>query len=316
MKLHIIVPYHGESKDVYYRLFESLNNQENIDFNNISIYICRSDGIPVFPDIIEFTNISPRTTYLSQFYEFSGPGNSRQIALNLIYGSDLSEDNLDGVLFCDCDDIISDKFAISSIFYYIEYNSNYNVLIFPYNKLENGEVQDIGEEHSCQFTLLSKVFRLKTLKQYYIHNPKELDSNEDYYFTYCIDSISPLNKYNFNYSFYLWVVREDSISHTASSNWFPEPYVKAHIIMWNEYKKWREANAPFSPIMYQYGSIIIGLSYILFHSDRKLDIAESQKVFEEYNDIISMRQSEDEVLSRASTKVEECLQKQLNMEGI
>ena len=316
MKLHIIIPYHGESKEVYYRLFESLNNQENIDFNDISIYICRSDGIPVFPDIIEFTNISPRTTYLSQFYEFSGPGNSRQIALNYLYNEEISEDSLDGVLFCDCDDIISDKFAISYIFYYIEYNSNYNVLIFPYHKLENGEVQDIGEEHSCQFTLLSKVYRLKTLKQYYIHNPKELDSNEDFYFTYCIDSINPLNKYNFNYSFYLWVVRKDSLSHFAENNWFPEPYVKAHIIMWNEYKKWRETYGGFSPTMYQYGGIIYGLAYIIHHSIWKVDVTEAQKVIEEYLNMIEFRKFEGKILEEINVSVEECLQEHTNMEGI
>lgn len=316
MKLHIIIPYHGESKDVYYRLFESLNNQENIDFNDISIYVCRSDGVPVFPDIVEFINISPRITYLSQFYEFSGPGNSRQIALNYLYNEEMSEDNLDGVLFCDCDDIISDNFAVYQIFQCMKCNSDYIALLFPYHKVENGMVQEIGTAQSSNFTLLSKVFRAKTLKEYHIYNPPTLDSNEDYYFIYCVDSISPLNKYNFEYSFYQWVVREDSVSHTAFNNWVPEPYVQAHVTMWHEYKKWRETYSNFSSSEYQYGSIIYGLSYIIYHSNWKLDLTEAQEVIKEYLNMLNARQSDNDILATAKTKAEECLQKQLNMEGI
>lgn len=306
MKLHIIIPYHGEPRERWFPLLNSINSQTNINFNDMLIYICRSDGEAEFPDTQEFNNISDRIIFLSQPCEYSGPGISRQIAVDYLlneYYPNLSDTGQDGIIYCDCDDYLDTSNAISMLQSYMGVN-DYNVLVFTSHQSQDGIIS-VVEPCTQSFSVWSKIYRVKAIKQYNIQFSKRLVSNEDFYYNYCFDSLYPLNKYLCPDSYYTWYRRNDSISSEASNNFDPDKYLKDHIIMWEDYKNWRQNYSTSSMVFYPFAYIVEALlSFLDYYDDSSEATALMMPVLKEYLEIVKEFEFNATLLFRTRDKLE------------
>ena len=69
IKLSIIVPYHNEDDSIIFPLFNSLNNQIDINFDDIEIIVSNDCEIPASPKSLfdgTFPNIQNRVKYIRQ----------------------------------------------------------------------------------------------------------------------------------------------------------------------------------------------------------------------------------------------------------
>ena len=100
IKLSIIVPYHNEDDSIIFPLFNSLNNQIDINFDDIEIIVSNNCEIPVPPKSLfdgTFPNIQNRIKYIiSPIKNISGA--SRQFGVDKSKGKYL--------MFCDDDDFL------------------------------------------------------------------------------------------------------------------------------------------------------------------------------------------------------------------
>ena len=104
-KLSIIIPYHNEPEELITPMFDSLNNQREVDWNDVEIIVTNDHKEPV--DLTEFINkfsmISEVTRYILCPTHF-GPGPNRQYAV----------DNSNGkyIMYLDADDILVGVYGI------------------------------------------------------------------------------------------------------------------------------------------------------------------------------------------------------------
>ena len=196
--LSIVIPYHNESQDVYHELFNSLNNQQNLDFQNIEILICRGDGENNFPDISKYSNLSS-ITYMVLRNEVNGsPGMNRELGVRASTGKYIA--------FLDIDDEIFDSQIIFDICNFLQSNSDVDVLDMPFMTTEGNN--EFLTPNTSPFQLWASIYKKDFLDKNNIHFTPTY-YGEDLSYVIQIASSSPIRKY-LNKCFYRYKLREGS----------------------------------------------------------------------------------------------------------
>ena len=119
IKLSIIIPYHNEPEQTIYPLFNSIDQQQEIDFETIEIILCNNCENPVKPRFIQrgtFKNISNNIKYIKSARK-NWSGLSRQYAIDNSLGEYL--------IICDDDDCFYSPTTIQKIYSDIEKKSSH-----------------------------------------------------------------------------------------------------------------------------------------------------------------------------------------------
>ena len=117
IKLSIIIPYHNEPEQTIYPLFNSIDQQQEIDFETIEIILCNNCENPIKPKFIQqriFKNISNNIKYIKSARK-NWSGLSRQYAIDNSLGEYL--------IICDDDDCLYSPTTIQKIYSDIEKKS-------------------------------------------------------------------------------------------------------------------------------------------------------------------------------------------------
>ena len=75
IKLSIIIPYHNEPEQTIYPLFNTIDQQQEIDFETIEIILCNNCENPIKPKFIQqriFKNISNNIKYIKSARKRAG----------------------------------------------------------------------------------------------------------------------------------------------------------------------------------------------------------------------------------------------------
>lgn len=200
MKLEILIPQYNETEEVLKPLLDSIEIQQNVDFNDIGVVIC-NDG----SDIIlsqEFLNgYSFNITYIQ--CEHRGVSATRNICLD--------NATAEYVMFCDADDLFYNACALYIIFEEIKkgFDSLTSLFIEETRNPETKEVVYINREMDVTF-VHGKVHNRKFLVDNHIRWNETLTVHEDSYFNILCKTLAKNFKY-VSVSFYLWKWRDTSV---------------------------------------------------------------------------------------------------------
>ena len=209
IKLSIIVPYHNEGDSTIFPLFNSINNQTNINFNNIEIIVSNNCDLPVAPRSLfdnSFPNIQRRIRYTASSEIKNVCGASRQHGIKLSHG--------DYLIFCDDDDYLPSDDILSylinmstknpgiDVFRCREYIQRQDLLV---NEVfDNSNVLVHGKLFSARFVNNNKISFSDTLdvaednyfcNHFFAYNPKIIDCDKiTYFFNYNSNSVSRKHK--------------------------------------------------------------------------------------------------------------------------
>lgn len=174
IKLSIIVPYHNEDDSVIFPLFNSLNNQIDINFDNVEIIVSNNCEIPAPPKSLfdgTFPNIQNRIKYIiSPIKNISGA--SRQFGVDKSRGEYL--------MFCDDDDILPAPDVLHYIVCIISQRKDIDVFRF-YENIQN-EYLSFSKVASHDILIHGKVFSSNFIKKNKITFSSTLDVAEDNYY--------------------------------------------------------------------------------------------------------------------------------------
>lgn len=211
MKLSIIIPYHNEPFETVYPLFECLNNQTGVDFNDMEILFSNNCTDPIKPKFIEdkfFDNICDRIKYvIPSIKNYSGM--SRQYCLDMAVG--------DYVMFCDDDDILYSITTLSEIISNIDQDRINGHIVDYYTFFERIENYS-GDGEISYYTgtnlvlVHGKVYRTEYLRSHNVRFHYKLETHDDVYFNLILNGSSPITK-NLSTPIYLWKYNPRSVSH-------------------------------------------------------------------------------------------------------
>ena len=229
-KLSIIIPYHNEPEDIIYDLFNSLNNQINIDFNDIEIVISNNSLEPVKPDCFEnFSNLNIK--YIICPIK-NGVGSSRQFALDNCCGN--------WCIFCDCDDKLYSSTTLSEI---LQDTENSNCDLIYYKELIEQNPNEYIEYGKNLVLVHGKAFNVDYLRLNNIRFNDYLLYGADVYFSLLIDGTLPNYKI-IDRIIYIWKYNDKSVSHSNNFDTFTDKIdgIKRTYIVYNKIKKYYYPN--------------------------------------------------------------------------
>lgn len=182
MQLYILTAYNGEPSSVYSNYLQSLNEQENIDFQNITIVISRSD-CGTFPDVTNYSNIKNRVICISQEQDMHGPGQSRRIGLNYIKAI---ADKNDYLIFLDIDDQLLDNSTLNFLMNNPDYKGKdfVELAALRHNELDGEDTWVQGNA----WEVWTKYIRIGYLIDNNINFSPNLMSAEDCFFVACMQA--------------------------------------------------------------------------------------------------------------------------------
>lgn len=198
MKLSFVVTHYNEPWEVCKDLFNSIDDQLGVNFDNIEVILVEDGGKPLPGDI--FTTYSYPVTIINQGH--NGVSAARNIGLDHVTG--------DYVMFCDCDDRFISAYALHL---YIKATKNlYDVIKSPFveDQVIDGELKLIRHDNDITF-IHGKLYRVDFLKDNNIRFDEELTIHEDSFFNVIANMLADGNIYEMSPAVYLWKYREDSI---------------------------------------------------------------------------------------------------------
>ena len=198
MKLSFVVTHYNEPWEVCKDLFNSLDDQLGVNFDNIEVILVEDGGKPLPGDI--FTIYSYPVTIINQGH--NGVSAARNIGLDHVTG--------DYVMFCDCDDRFISAYALHL---YIKATKNlYDVIKSPFveDQVIDGELKLIRHDNDITF-IHGKLYKVDFLKDNNIRFDEELTIHEDSFFNVIANMLADGNIYEMSPAVYLWKYREDSI---------------------------------------------------------------------------------------------------------
>lgn len=204
--LDIIVPQYNESEDMVSNLLESINVQQNVDFNTIGIIIVNDcSNVKLTNKLFDkYSNLNIK--YLLKDTN-EGPGLTRQ------YGIDNS--NAKYIMFIDADDRLLGKDTLDKIISLINRKSPEAILT---NFLEEVIVNNSRSffPHKPDMTYLhGKIFNREVLVKNDFRFSSKLRVHEDSYFnTIVFMNIKKVESLNINS--YLWTSNKNSITKAKS----------------------------------------------------------------------------------------------------
>ncbi len=206
MKLDIIIPQYSEDDTIAKRLLDSINNQDNIDFNDINITIINDKSNVLLSSNLFLLYPRLNIKYLIN-EKNTGPGLARQ------YG--IERTNGDYIMFIDCDDILFDKYALYVIMGCLS-DAKPDLLITNIVKeaMINNEIKLLVKKKEETYPWLhGKVFKREFLNNNDIRfNPNLRHLEDSYFWTSVIGMINYDNLIYLDFNSYLWKYSENSIT--------------------------------------------------------------------------------------------------------
>lgn len=199
MKLSFVVTHYNEPWEVCKDLFNSIDDQLGVDFDDIEVILVEDGGKPLSGDI--FTIYSYPVTIINQGH--NGVSKARNIGLDHVTG--------DYVMFCDCDDRFISAYGLHLYFKAMKQGS-FDIIKSPFveDQVVNGELKLIRHEKDITF-IHGKAYRVDFLKENEIRFKDDLTIHEDSYFNVIANMLAEENIYEMSPAVYLWKYREDSI---------------------------------------------------------------------------------------------------------
>lgn len=201
-KLQILVPQYKEDESTVCHLFDSIATQRSIDFSSIGVIVC-NDGSDMF---LSDSFIRSYPFHIDYYKEpHRGVSGTRNKCL--------MHAESDYVMFCDADDVFFSSLGLYNIF--TEMENEFDSLISAFcaeikDKKTGTIFYDLYENDGI--FVHGKVFRRDFLLSNNILFNEKLTINEDSYFVALCQSMSSVLRY-IKEPFYLWVWRDESISH-------------------------------------------------------------------------------------------------------
>jgi len=200
MKLQILIPQYKETDDVVKTMLDSLQIQQNVDFNEFGVIIC-NDGSDVFLSD-ELLNSYP---FKIEYYKepHRGVSGTRNACLD--------HSTADYVMFCDADDMFVSACGLFVIFSEIDREGGFKTLssLFIEEARFEGKPFYVNHENDCTF-VHGKVHNRQFLIDNNIRWNEKLTIHEDSYFNVLCQTVAGEIKYS-NNAFYLWKWRDASV---------------------------------------------------------------------------------------------------------
>ena len=200
-KLQILVPQYKETDDIIKGLLDSIEVQQNIDMDEISVIIV-NDGTDIHLSQSLFDKYSFNIEYY--FNEHKGVSATRNACLD--------KATAEYVMFCDADDMFYNACGLYFIFSEIE-NGVFDSLVSAFiEESRDPDTKDpIYLTHDMDSTFVhGKVHRRKFLLKNKIRWNDNLTIHEDSYFNCLCQRLAKDLKYS-QTSFYLWRWRDNSV---------------------------------------------------------------------------------------------------------
>lgn len=201
MRLDIIVPHYHEPWSVCQYLFDSINLQRMVDFNNIRV-IMVNDGEDVILDPEVFRNYPFKTEYIVRPH--GGVSATRN------FGLDYSD--ADYVMFCDADDGFLTNFALYMI--RLEAENGYCIInpLFIEECMNFIENKKFLETHEHDATFLhGKAYKREFLVEKKVRFPHDLNLHEDGFFNALAICSGKDSIVEVNAPLYLWRWNDQSV---------------------------------------------------------------------------------------------------------
>lgn len=203
MKIDIIIPQYNESQFIIQQLLNSIELQQNVDFNEIEVIIV-NDGNPetILPQ--GFLDMYPfHINYICS--EHKGVSAARNTGLDAA--------TADYVMFCDADDLFFNACGLYLIFTQLK-SGDFDTLVSNFTEETRGpENYPIYVAHEMDSTFVhGKIHNRKFLLDNNIRWNEDLQIHEDSYFNcLCQRLANPDHSIYCPTSFYLWKWRDNSV---------------------------------------------------------------------------------------------------------
>lgn len=203
-KLDILVPVYNESEEVVKPLLDSIQLQQNVNFDEIGVIICCDGGSARISDLLMSIY-----DYDIKFYveEHRGVSATRNACL------DKSE--AEYVMFCDADDMFLSNVGLWMIFNEIN-NSGFDTLVSAFleetrNPADKKQVMYVPHEMDSTF-VHAKVHRRQFLLDNNIRWNDSLTIHEDSYFNCLCQKLADPERAKYcPMPYYLWKWRDESV---------------------------------------------------------------------------------------------------------
>lgn len=200
-KLQLLVPQYNEDEKVIKSLLDSIEVQQNIDMDEISVIIV-NDGTAVHLSQ-EFLD---RYSFDIEFYK------NEHMGVSATRNACLDKATADYVMFCDADDMFYNACGLYIIFREIE-NGGFDSLVSAFIEESRDPMthDPIYINHDMDTTFVhGKVHNRKFLLRNNIRWNDDLTIHEDSYFNCLCQRLAKELKYS-QTSFYLWKWRDNSV---------------------------------------------------------------------------------------------------------
>ena len=201
-KLDILIPQYNEADDIVKTLLDSIEIQQLIDFDEVSVFIC-NDG----SDVLLSEEMLNRYSFWIKYVK--EPHRGVSAARNKL----LSISSADYVMFCDADDMFFSALGLWEVFRAID--AGFDVLCSDFLEEvvdEKTTIHDIDIHENDSIFIHGKVFRRGYLVEQGIRFEERLCINEDSYFVSLCLNLTDKIAY-ISTPFYIWKYRKDSVSH-------------------------------------------------------------------------------------------------------
>ena len=203
--LDIIIPQYKENDNKIKPLFDSINNQINIDFNDINVTIV-NDGSDTFISDTLLNSYPFKINYIKN-KDNKGPGVTRQIGL------DNTNDKY--IMFMDADDCLASNISLFIILSCVKEAKPKLVItnIVQDFVINNEKKYKIKKGKDTLPWLHGKVYSRDIINKYNVKFHNDLRYFEDSYFTICyMSSLKDEDIITLDFDCYLWKDNDNSIT--------------------------------------------------------------------------------------------------------
>lgn len=214
-KLQILVPQYNEDDNKIKPLLDSIAIQQDIDFNDIEVFI-GNDGSDTKLSIDFLKTYNFRIQY--HYFEHGRLAATRQKLFDLVTAP--------YVMWCDADDQFISTIALSMIFQLM--STSFDILVDNFIEQQSYEDQIIYIPHQNDSIFVhGKVYRTEFLRENQIHWHPELHEHQDSPFNVVALTCSKNTK-TCSIPYYMWCNNKDSISRVNGKYHLPNTW--SHMI--------------------------------------------------------------------------------------
>ena len=199
MKISFVVTHYKEEWSVVKPLFDSIQDQLGIDFDDIEVLFVEDGGKPIDEDNFVGYHFKIKTFNFGH----NGVSASRNIGLKHAEG--------DYVMFCDCDDRFISSYGLHLYLKALK-TSDFDIVKSPFieDQVVDGDLKLIRHDNDITF-IHGKLYKKSFLEENDIKFDESLTIHEDSYFNVIANMLAENNIHEMSPAVYLWKYRDDSI---------------------------------------------------------------------------------------------------------